>query len=150
LFNHESPRRGIEFVTRKITDGVARIKLGLANEIRLGNMDAKRDWGFAGDYVEAMWLMLQQDRPEDYVISTGVTHSVKDFVREAFKAVGIADWEKYVRHDEKYMRPAELFTLQGNNTKACTKLKWRPRMKFEDLVHLMVQEDIKRLSSAKR
>ncbi|MEX2681012.1 MAG: GDP-mannose 4,6-dehydratase [Candidatus Sigynarchaeota archaeon] len=147
LFNHESPRRGIEFVSRKITDGVARIKLGLAKELVLGNLDAKRDWGYAGDYVEAIWLMLQQEKPDDYVISTGVTHSVRDFVREAFKVVGITDWEKYVKQDERYMRPAELFTLQGNNSKASKQLNWKPKMKFEDLVKLMVDADIKRLSS---
>lgn len=150
LFNHESPRRGIEFVSRKITDGVAKIKLGLANELVLGNLDSKRDWGFAGDYVEAMWLMLQQDKPEDYVISTGVTHSVRDFVVEAFKNVGITDWEKYVKTNEKYMRPAELFTLQGNNSKATKQLNWKPKMNFEDLVKLMVNEDIKRLNSARQ
>jgi GDPmannose 4,6-dehydratase len=150
LFNHESPRRGIEFVSRKITDGVARIKLGLAKELVLGNLDAKRDWGYAGDYVEAMWLMLQQEKPEDYVVSTGVTHSVKDFVRTAFKVIGITNWEKYVKQDEKYIRPAELFTLQGNNSKAWKQLNWKPRMKFDDLVTLMVEADIKRLSSASK
>ncbi|HME54300.1 MAG TPA: GDP-mannose 4,6-dehydratase [Candidatus Lokiarchaeia archaeon] len=146
LFNHESPRRGIEFVTRKITDGVARIKLGLADEIVLGNLDSKRDWGFAGDYVEAMWLMLQQDKPDDYVISTGVPHSVREFVEAAFQAADIPDWEGYVKQSQQYMRPAELFTLQGNSTKAWTKLKWKPRMKFTDLVKVMVEEDIRRLS----
>jgi GDPmannose 4,6-dehydratase len=150
LFNHESPRRGIEFVSRKITDGVARIKLGLAKELVLGNLDARRDWGYAGDYVEAMWLMLQQEKPEDYVISTGVTHSVKDFVRTAFKVIGITNWEKYVKQDEKYLRPAELFTLQGNNSKAWKQLNWKPRIKFDDLVTLMVEADIKRLSSASK
>ncbi len=149
LFNHESPRRGIEFVSRKITDGVARIKLGLAKELVLGNLDARRDWGYAGDYVEAMWLMLQQEKPDDYVISTGVPHSVRDFVIEAFKAVGITDWEKYVKTNEKYMRPAELFTLQGNNSKAFKQLNWRPKVKFADLVRLMVDADIKRLNSAR-
>jgi GDPmannose 4,6-dehydratase len=149
LFNHESPRRGIEFVSRKITDGVARIKLGLAKELVLGNLDAKRDWGYAGDYVEAMWLMLQQEKPDDYVISTGVPHSVRDFVREAFKAVGITDWEKYVKQNEKYMRPAELFTLQGSSLKAIKQLNWKPKMKFADLVKLMVDADIKRLNSAR-
>jgi GDPmannose 4,6-dehydratase len=150
LFNHESPRRGIEFVSRKITDAVARIKLGLAKELVLGNLDAKRDWGFAGDYVEAMWLMLQQEKPEDFVISTGVPHTVRDFVKEAFTVAGIKQWEQYVKTDEKYMRPAELFTLHGNSTKAAVKLKWKPKMAFEELVKLMVNEDIKRLSSAKR
>jgi GDPmannose 4,6-dehydratase len=145
LFNHESPRRGIEFVTRKITDGVARIKLGLSNEIVLGSLDSKRDWGYAGDYVEAMWLMLQQPKPDDYVISTGVTHSVREFVEAAFRAAEIDGWEEYVKQDPKYMRPAELYTLQGNSKKAQSKLKWKARMSFDDLVKLMVDEDIKRL-----
>lgn len=149
LFNHESPRRGIEFVTRKITDGVARIKLGLADEIVLGNLDSKRDWGFAGDYVEAMWLMLQQKKADDYVISTSVPHSVRDFVEAAFQAADIPDWEGYVKTSTQFMRPAELFTLQGNSTKAWKVLKWKPKMTFEELVKLMVDEDIKRLSDVK-
>jgi len=149
LFNHESPRRGIEFVTRKITDGVARIKFGLSKELILGNLDSKRDWGFAGDYVEAMWLMLQQDKPEDYVISTGVTHSVRDFVKEAFKVVGISDWEKYVKQDPRFMRPVELNILQGNSQKAMDKLGWKPKVSFEQLVKMMVEKDIKRLSAIK-
>src|SRR5436305_10355532 len=118
LFNHESPRRGLEFVTRKVTHGVARIKLGLQDKLTLGNLDAKRDWGFAGDYVEAMWLMLQQDEPEDYVIATGVTHSVRDFVAAAFAHVGVADWRRYVKTDERYMRPAEVDLLTGDASKA--------------------------------
>lgn len=145
LFNHESPRRGIEFVTRKITDGVARIKIGLADSLALGSIESKRDWGFAGDYVEAMWLMLQQEHPEDFVISTGVTHSVQDFVIEAFKCVGITDWQQYVRQDHRYMRPAELFVLQGNSTKAERKLGWKPKIRFEQLVRMMVEEDLRRL-----
>ncbi len=147
LFNHESPRRGIEFVTRKITDGVARIKLGLADSLSLGNLDAKRDWGYAGDYVEAMWLMLQQDTPEDFVISTGVTHTVKDFVEAAFKAVGIADWQKYVKQDPRFMRPAELHTLQGSSKKAEEKLGWKPKVKFEELVKMMIDEDLKNIQA---
>jgi len=149
LFNHESPRRGIEFVTRKITDGVARIKLGLADEIVLGSLDSKRDWGFAGDYVEAMWSMLQQNEPDDYVISTGVPHSVQDFVEAAFQAANIPDWEGYVKQSPQFMRPAELFTLQGNSTKAWKVLKWKPKVTFEQLVKMMVDEDIKRLSGVK-
>lgn len=145
LFNHESERRGFEFVTRKISDGVARIKLGLADHISLGNLDSKRDWGYAGDYVEAMWLMLQQKTPEDYVISTGKTHTVRDFVRAAFDVVGIQDWEKYVRQDSQFMRPAELYVLQGNPNKAMTKLGWKPRTGFGELVELMVNSDLKRL-----
>ncbi len=150
LFNHESPRRGIEFVTRKITDGVARIKLGIAKELSLGSMDSQRDWGFAGDYVEAMWLMLQQEKPEDYVISTGVTHSVKDFVEAAFKAAGIKDWQKYVKQDPQFMRPAELFVLQGSSKRALNNLGWKPKVTFEQLVKMMVDEDIKRLQTEKK
>jgi GDPmannose 4,6-dehydratase len=146
LFNHESPRRGIEFVTRKITDAVARIKLGLSKELVLGSIDSKRDWGFAGDYVEAMWLMLQQPEPEDFVVSTGVTHTVRDFVQAAFESAGIKDWEKFLKTDPKYVRPAELFLLQGNSKKAEKKLGWKPKVSFEQLVKMMVDEDIKRLS----
>jgi GDPmannose 4,6-dehydratase len=145
LFNHESPRRGIEFVTRKITDAVAKIKLGFTNELSLGSLDAKRDWGFAGDYVEAMWLMLQQEEPEDFVISTGITHSVKDFVVEAFKSVGIDNWQDYVKQDPRYMRPAELFTLQGKSDKAREKMGWEPKISFSELVKMMVNEDLKRI-----
>ena len=145
LFNHESPRRGIEFVTRKITHGVAKIKLGLTQELVLGSLDAQRDWGFAGDYVEAMWLMLQQDKPEDYVISTGETHSVQDFVQEAFKAAGIDNWQAYVRQDPQFMRPTELFMLQGNSARANNKLGWKPKVNFQKLVQMMVAEDIHKL-----
>lgn len=146
LFNHESPIRGIEFVTRKISDGVARIKLGLADEIRLGNLDSKRDWGFAGDYVEAMWLMLQQEKPDNYIVSTGETHSIRDFLDLAFSHVGIKDWEKYVKIDPRFKRPAELFSLHGTNKKAKEILNWEPKVKFEELVKMMVDADIKRLS----
>jgi GDPmannose 4,6-dehydratase len=145
LFNHESPRRGIEFVTRKVTDGVARIKLGLAKEIRLGNLDARRDWGFAGDYVEAMWRMLQQPRPQDYVIGTGVTHSVRELVETAFGHVGL-DWQKYVKTDPKYVRPAEVDLLQADPSKARRELGWSPRVGFPELVAMMVDADLERLS----
>ncbi len=150
LFNHESPRRGIEFVTRKITDGVARIKLGLAQELVLGSLDAQRDWGFAGDYVEAMWLMLQQDHPEDYVISTGETHSVRDFVHAAFTAAGIDNWQQHLRQDPQFMRPAELFVLQGNSLRAFNKLGWKPKVNFTQLVGMMVDADIHRLKEKHR
>lgn len=145
LFNHESPIRGIEFVTRKISDGVARIKLGLADEIRLGNLDSKRDWGFAGDYVEAMWLMLQQENPDNYIVSTGETHSIRDFLELAFAHVGIKDWEKYVKIDPRFKRPAELFSLHGTNKKAKEVLGWEPKVRFEELVKMMVDADMKRL-----
>jgi GDPmannose 4,6-dehydratase len=145
LFNHESPRRGIEFVTRKITDGVAKIKLGLATKISLGNLDARRDWGYAGDYVEAMWLMLQQAEPKDYVISTGETHSVRDFVIASFQAVGIENWQDYVEQDPKYMRPAELHTLKGSSHRAFNELGWKPKVNFQELVEMMVNTDLKRL-----
>lgn len=131
LFNHESPRRGLEFVTKKVSDSVARIKMELSNELRIGNLDAKRDWGYAGDYVEAMWLMLQQDEPEDYVIATGETHSVRELVEIAFKHVGL-EWEDYVVVDPKFVRPAEVDILLGDSTRAREKLKWQPRIKFED------------------
>ncbi|MCR9140697.1 MAG: GDP-mannose 4,6-dehydratase [bacterium] len=144
LFNHESPRRGKEFVTRKVTDGVARIKLGLANELRMGNLDAKRDWGFAGDYVEAMWHMLQQNEPDDYVIATGETHTVKELVRVAFEHVGL-DWEKYVVLDERFLRPAEVDLLVGDPSKAQKKLGWKPKVSFEELVRMMVDGDLKAL-----
>jgi GDPmannose 4,6-dehydratase len=145
LFNHESPRRGLEFVTRKITDGVARIKLGLETELRLGNLDAKRDWGFAGDYVRAMWLMLQQDEPDDYVIGTGETHSVEEFVSIAFGYVGL-DWRKYVVQDARFYRPAEVDLLLADPSKARTRLVWRPDVSFERLVTMMVQSDVAALS----
>jgi GDPmannose 4,6-dehydratase len=149
LFNHESPRRGVEFVTRKITDAVARIKLGLAQEIRLGNLDGKRDWGFAGDYVEAMWLMLQQSSPDDYVIATGVEHSVRDFLAAACEYAGL-DYERYVRVDPTLLRPAEVVNLVGDASKAERELAWRPRVSFEELVAMMVEADLRRLSAARR
>lgn len=148
LFNHESPRRGLEFVTRKITDAVARIKLGLAKELRLGNLDAKRDWGFAGDYVEAMWLMLQQKEPQDFVIATGETHSVREFAQIAFDHVGL-NWKKYVKVDKKFFRPAEVDQLVGSPNKAKRILGWKPRVNFEGLVRMMVDADLARLQNGK-
>jgi len=145
LFNHESPRRGIEFVTRKVTDGVARIKLGLAHELRLGNLDSRRDWGFAGDYVDAMWRMLQQPEPTDYVIGTGTTHSVRELVQAAFGHAGL-DWERYVKVDPRFMRPAEVDLLQADPAKAKAELGWEPRMSFEQLVAEMVDADLARLA----
>ena len=145
LFNHESPRRGLEFVTRKVTNAVAKIKLGLASELRLGNLDAKRDWGFAGDYVRAMWLMLQQDTPDDFVISTGETHSVKELVEVAFSAVDL-DWQKFVKIDPAFIRPAEVDLLIGDCTKAKTKLGWQPDMSFQDMIKLMVRSDLELLA----
>jgi GDPmannose 4,6-dehydratase len=145
LFNHESERRGKEFVTRKISDGVARIKLGIQKELRLGNLDAQRDWGFAGDYVRAMWLMLQEDKPDDYVISTGRTHYVRDFVRLAFESVGL-DYEKSVVVDPRFYRPAEVDLLIGNPAKARRVLGWEPTVSFEALVERMVRADLERLS----
>jgi GDPmannose 4,6-dehydratase len=144
LFNHESPRRGIEFVTRKVTDGVARIKLGLARELRLGNLEARRDWGFAGDYVDAMWRMLQQPSPKDYVIGTGRTHSVGELVEAAFGHVGL-DWRKHVVTDPKYIRPAEVDLLQADPSKAQRELGWTPTMGFNELVAMMVDADLTRL-----
>ena len=146
LFNHESPRRGKEFVTRKITDGVARIKLGLAKELRLGNLDAQRDWGFAGDYVRAMWLMLQHPTPDDYVIANGRTHSVREFVRIAFEAAGLGSYESYVVQDPRFMRPAEVDLLIGDPSKAKRVLGWQPEVTFEELVEMMVRADIDRLA----
>ena len=145
LFNHESPRRGLEFVTRKVTDGVARIKLGLAESLALGNLDAQRDWGFAGDYVRAMWLMLQQDTPDDYVIATGVAHSVRDLVQIAFARAGL-DWRTLVRTDPKFLRPAEVDQLIGDPSKARRELGWEPSVDFKGLVEMMVDADIERLS----
>ena len=145
LFNHESPRRGFEFVTRKITNAIARIKAGLDKELRLGNLDAKRDWGFAGDYVKAMYLMLQQDRPGDYVIATGETHSVKEFVELAFQYAGL-DWKKYVVIDKSLYRPAEVDLLMGDSSKAKKRLGWQPKVKFKELVKMMVEADIERTS----
>ncbi len=146
LFNHESPRRGIEFVTRKITDGVARIKLGLAEDLRLGNIDSQRDWGFAGDYVDAMWRMLQQPEPEDYVIGTGVTHSVRDLIEIAFTRVGL-EWQSYVKQDPKFIRPAEVDILLADPSKAKSKLDWEPRVGFEEMIQRMVDADLERLAS---
>ena len=142
LFNHESPRRGIEFVTRKVTNAVARIHLGLQDHVALGNLEAKRDWGYAGDYVRAMYLMLQQDEPDDYVVATGETHAVSEFVRLAFVAAGIDDWESYVRIDQRFFRPAEVDLLVGDATKAKAKLGWEPKVSFSDLVTMMVDYDI--------
>ena len=146
-FNHESPRRGIEFVTKKISDGVARIACGRANEVRLGNLDVRRDWGFAGDYVKAMSLMLQQDEPDDYVIATGENHSVREFAALAFDHVGL-DWEKYVKIDERFMRPAEVPDLKGDASKARARLGWAPETSFGELVHMMVEADVARYSQA--
>jgi GDPmannose 4,6-dehydratase len=145
LFNHESPRRGLEFVTRKITHGIARIKLGLADELRLGNLDSRRDWGYAGDYVEAMWCMLQQDAPEDYVVGTGVTHSVRELCQTAFDYVGL-NYQDYVVQDPRYYRPAEVDLLVADPKKANEELKWRPRVGFEEMIKLMIDADFQRLS----
>jgi GDPmannose 4,6-dehydratase len=142
LFNHESERRGLEFVTRKISSGVANIRLNEGGSISLGNIDAKRDWGYAPDYVEAMWLMLQQDSPDDYVISTGETHSVREFIECAFKFAGIDNWEKYIKIDPKFYRPAEVDVLRGNSNKANTVLNWHPKTSFEDMVKIMVVSDM--------
>jgi GDPmannose 4,6-dehydratase len=147
LFNHESPRRGIEFVTRKVTDGVARIKLGLASELRMGNLDARRDWGYAGDYVEAMWRMLQQDSPQDYVVGSGATHSVRELVELAFAHVGL-DYRKYVVSDPRYYRPAEVDVLLADPSKARRELGWAPKVGFADLVTMMVDADLERLGVA--
>jgi GDPmannose 4,6-dehydratase len=145
LFNHETPRRGLEFVTRKVSDAVARIKLGLTDTLNLGNLDARRDWGFSGDYVRAMWLMLQQERPDDYVIATGVSHSVRDLVDIAFAHVGL-DWRQYVHTDPKFMRPAEVDSLIGDARKARRQLNFEPSVDFKCLVEMMVDADIERLS----
>jgi GDPmannose 4,6-dehydratase len=146
LFNHESPRRGMEFVTRKITDGVARIKVGLAKELRLGNLEAQRDWGFAGDYVRAMWLMLQQALPDDYVIATGRTHTVREFVRIAFESAGLGSFEPYVVVDPRFVRPAEVDLLIGDPGKAKRGLGWEPTVSFEELIEMMVRADVDRLA----
>jgi GDPmannose 4,6-dehydratase len=146
LFNHESPRRGLEFVTRKISDGVARIKLGLADELRLGNVDAERDWGFAGDYVDAMWRMLQQDEPKDYVVATGEPHSVREFFETAFARAGLGP-ERYVKTDPEFMRPAEVDHLVGDASKARSELGWEPRHSFRELVEMMVDADLERLEA---
>ena len=146
LFNHEGPRRGLEFVTRKISHGVARIKLGLANELRLGNLQAKRDWGYAGDYVRAMWLMMQQDQPDDYVVGMGETHSIEEFVKLAFNRVGL-DWHKYVIVDPQFYRPAEVDLLLADPTKARQVLGWEPEVDFQQLVHMMVDADLAELQA---
>jgi GDPmannose 4,6-dehydratase len=146
LFNHESPRRGLEFVTRKVTDGVARVKLGLADDLRLGNLEARRDWGFAGDYVKAMWLMLQQEQADDYVVATGEQHTVGELVEIAFAHVGL-DWQKYVRQDPAFYRPAEVDTLLGDASKARDELGWEPECSFEQLVQMMVDSDLAALSA---
>ena len=146
LFNHESERRGIEFVTRKITDGVARIHLGLQDKIMLGNLDSYRDWGYAPDYCEAMWLMLQQDVPDDYVIATNETHSIREFLDVAFKHIGITDWGEYVGQDPRFMRPAEVDVLRGDSSKAQNELDWKPQTSFKDLVSKMISNDIRMLS----
>lgn len=145
LFNHESERRGVEFVTRKITDGVARIALGLAEDISLGNLDARRDWGYAPDYVEGMWLMLQQEEPCDYVLATGIDHSIKDFLDLAFEEIGIKDWSSYVKQDPRYMRPADVEVLCGDHSKATKELGWKPQVTLQEMVKIMVAHDIKRL-----
>jgi GDPmannose 4,6-dehydratase len=149
LFNHESPRRGLEFVTRKVADGVARIKLGLAGELRLGNLDARRDWGYAGDYVRAMWMMLQQDEPDDYVVASEETHSVQELVEIAFAAAGL-DWEEYVVVDPELKRPAEVDLLLGDAAKARATLGWRPSVRFPELVRMMVEADLARHTAAAR
>jgi GDPmannose 4,6-dehydratase len=145
LFNHESPRRGMEFVTRKVTDGVARIKLGRSSQLRMGNLDARRDWGFAGDYVDAMWRMLQRDQPSDYVIGTGSAHSVRDLVETAFSHVGL-DWREYVVSDPVFMRPAEVDVLLADSSKAKAELGWKPTVGFKSLVEMMVDADLERLN----
>lgn len=148
LFNHESERRGLEFVTRKITNGIALIKCGKADKIYLGNLDAKRDWGYAPDYVEAMWKMLQQEEPDDYIVATGESFSIKDFLREAFNVVGITDWEKYVGVDERFMRPAEVDCLRGDYAKAKRELGWSPKVKFKEMVKKMVEHDVKMIKNS--
>ena len=145
LFNHESERRGIEFVTRKITDGVAKIKLGLEDYITLGNLDSKRDWGYSPDYVESMWMMLQQNNPDDYVIATGKDHTIRQFLDAAFTSVDITNWEKYVKQDSRFMRPAEVAVLCGDSTKARKVLGWYPRTSFEEMVSKMVKNDLELL-----
>ncbi len=142
LFNHESPRRGMEFVTRKVTNSVARLRLGKQNELRLGNLDVHRDWGYAGDYVEAMWLMLQQEEPGDYVIGTGISHSVRELLELSFRNAGIDDWEKHVVVDEKLFRPAEVTRLIADSSKARTVLGWQPKVTFDELIAMMVQADL--------
>ena len=145
LFNHESERRGIEFVTRKITDGVARIKLGLQDNIVLGDLNTSRDWGYAPDYVESMWMMLQQDKPDDYVIATGQTHELREFLSIAFEQIGISNWEKYILQDKKFIRPADVYYLKGDATKAHHNLGWKPKTSFKEMIKIMVDNDIKKL-----
>jgi GDPmannose 4,6-dehydratase len=142
LFNHEGPRRGLEFVTRKVTNSVARIKLGLQNEITMGNIDSSRDWGYAGDYVEAMWMMLQQETPDDYVIATGETHTIRDLLAESFRLAGFDDWGPYVKQDARFYRPAEVDLLIGDASKAHAKLGWKPRVSFTELVRMMYEHDL--------
>ena len=142
LFNHEGPRRGLEFVTRKITNSVARIKLGIQSEVVLGNLEAKRDWGYAGDYVEAMWMMLQQPKPDDFVVATGKSHSIEQLLEVAFAAADLKDWRQYVRQDQRFFRPAEVDLLIGDATKAKTKLGWQPKVGFNELIEMMVRHDI--------
>lgn len=142
LFNHEGPRRGLEFVTRKVTNAVARIKLGLQDDLTLGTLETKRDWGYAGDYVKAMWLMLQQDEPDDYVVATGETHSVEEFVATAFEVAGIDDWRRYVKRDDRFLRPAEVDVLIGDASKAREKLGWKPEVGFRELIEMMVAHDL--------
>ena len=144
LFNHESERRGLEFVTRKITDGIAKIHLGLEDTIKLGNLDVKRDWGYAPDYVECMWRMLQQDEPDDYVVATGKFHTLGDFLDESFKCIGINDWSKYVVQDPRYMRPADVFYLAGNADKAKSQLGWKPKISFQEMIDVMIKNDIEK------
>ena len=150
LFNHEGPRRGLEFVTRKITNSVARIKLGLQSELVLGNLEAKRDWGFAGDYVEAMWMMLQQPTPDDFVIATGKAHSIEQLLEVAFSAADLGDWRKFVKQDQRFFRPAEVDLLIGDATKAKTKLGWQPKVGFEALIQMMVKNDLDYESKRRR
>lgn len=150
LFNHEGPRRGLEFVTRKITNSVARIKLGLQSELVLGNLEAKRDWGFAGDYVEAMWMMLQQPEPEDFVIATGRAHSIEQLLEVAFSAADLGDWRKFVRQDQRFFRPAEVDLLIGDASKAKEKLGWQPKVGFETLIQMMVKNDLDYESKRRR
>jgi|ERR1700730_2715073 GDPmannose 4,6-dehydratase len=150
LFNHESPRRGLEFVTRKITNSLARIKLERQNQVSLGNIDSARDWGFAGDYVEAMWLMLQQEEPDDYVVATGETHTVRDFLDVAFRLAGYDDWKPYVRHDQRFERPAEVDLLMGDASKAHSTLGWKPKVSFEQLVRRMYENDLNEESARSR
>ena len=145
LFNHESERRGLEFVTRKITNGVAKIHLGLIDHIALGNLDSERDWGYAPDYVEAMWLMLQQDKPGDYVIATGKKHSIREFLTLAFKEIGVNNWRSYIKQDPRFMRPTEIDVLVGSSKKAEVDLNWKPKTSFEDIVRIMVKSDIKKI-----